>query len=114
MFFDSPRAEALALTRHGGGRFDAGVARLDEAGANGNRAKIREAAQEFESVFLGEMLRPVFDQLETDDLFGGGSGERMYRSLLVQEYGRAIARTGAVGVAEAVEREMLKLQEVEQ
>ena len=114
MFFDSPRAEALALTRHGGGRFDAGVARLDEAGANGNRAKIREAAQEFESVFLGEMLRPVFEQLETDGLFGGGSGERMYRSLLVQEYGRAIARTGTVGVAEAVEREMLKLQEVEQ
>lgn len=114
MFFDSPRAEALALTRHGGGRFDAGVARLDEAGANDNRAKIREAAQEFESVFLGEMLRPVFDQLETDGLFGGGSGERMYRSLLVQEYGRAIARTGTVGVAEAVEREMLKLQEVEQ
>lgn len=114
MFFDSPRAEALALTRHGGGRFDAGVARLDEAGANGNRAKIREAAQEFESVFLGEMLRPVFEQLETDGLFGGGSGERMYRSLLVQEYGRAIARTGSVGVAEAVEREMLKLQEVEQ
>lgn len=114
MFPDSPRAEALALARHGGGRLDAGVARLDDAGTTGDRAKIREAAREFEAVFLGEMLRPVFERLETDGPFGGGSGERMYRSLLVQEYGRAIARTGTVGVAEAVEREMLKLQEVEQ
>ena len=114
MDFSSPQATALAMTQQGSGRFDASAAKLSDAGKSGVRAKIREAAEEFEAVFLSEMLRPVFEQLETDGLFGGGSGERMYRSLLVQEYGRAIARTGGVGVADSVEREMLKLQEVEE
>lgn len=114
MIVASPQADALAMTQQGGSRFDASTTRLTEAGKSGVQTKIRAAAEEFEAVFVSEMLRPVFEQLETDGLFGGGSGERMYRSLLVQEYGRAISRTGGLGVADAVEREMLKLQEVEQ
>ena len=32
-------------------------------------------------------------------MFGGGSGEEMYRSLLNQEYGKAIATRGSMGIA---------------
>ncbi len=80
--------------------------------AAGNKA--REAAQEFEAVFLSEMLAPMFENLGEDGLFGGGSGERIYRSMLVQEYAKALSRKGGVGIADAVEREILKLQEVNQ
>lgn len=69
------------------------------------------AAQEFEAVFLTQMMTPVFESLPTDGLMGGGSGEQMYRSLMVQEYGKAMAKAGGVGVADAVLREIIKLQE---
>ena len=81
--------------------------------SDAKRAQIEKAAVEFEAVFLSQMLAPMFEQLETDGLFGGGSGERMYRSLLVQEYGRALAANGGVGIADAVTRQVLALQEVE-
>lgn len=76
-------------------------------------ARIRKTAQDFEAVFLGQMLTPMFESLETDGLFGGGSGERMYRSLLVEEYGKALARSGGVGIADAVTRQVLAQQEID-
>ena len=76
--------------------------------------QVRRAAEEFEAVFLSQMLAPMFEGLETDELFGGGPGEDIYRSILVEEYGKAIARSGGVGIADAVQREILRLQEVSQ
>ncbi|MGF1608282.1 MAG: rod-binding protein [Kiloniellales bacterium] len=82
------------------------------AARSGDSRAAREAAMEFEAVFLSEMLTPVFEDLESDGLFGGGSGERIYRSLLVQELGRTMARSGGVGIADAVQREIMKVQEM--
>lgn len=77
-------------------------------------AYAKQAAEDFEAVFLAQMLGPIFDSLETDGMFGGGSSEKIYRSLLVQEYGKSIAKTGGIGISAAVQREILKLQEVAQ
>lgn len=79
--------------------------------AGQTEAKVRAAAEDFEAVFLTEMLRPAFEQLSTDGLTGGGQGEKIYRSLMVQEYGKAIANTGGIGLADSVYRDILKLQE---
>lgn len=75
--------------------------------------KARRAAEEFEAVFLSQMLAPIFEQLGTDPLFGGGPGEQVYRSMMVQEYGKAISRSGGIGIADAVHREILRLQETQ-
>ena len=77
-----------------------------------NGDKVDAKAQEFEAVFLSQMLQHMFDGVETDEMFGGGEGEDMVKSLLVDEYGKLIARTGGIGVADYVKREMLSLQEV--
>lgn len=79
----------------------------------GRRAGIRQAAENFEAMFLSQMLAPVFAGLGEDSLFGGGPGEQVYRSMMVQEYGKAIAGAGGLGIADTVEREMLKLQELD-
>ena len=72
---------------------------------------LRQAAEDFEAVYLAQMLAPMFETLSTDGMFGGGSGEDIYRSLMVQEYGKAIARSGGIGIADQVERELLRVQE---
>jgi Rod binding domain-containing protein len=81
------------------------------AGLDVQDAQVRAAAEEFEAVFLAEMLSPIFDGLESGGLFGGGPGEGIYRSLMVREYAAAIARSDGIGIADAVQREILKLQE---
>jgi len=78
---------------------------------NNDPTAAREAAIEFEAVFLAQMLAPMFDTLSSDGMFGGGPGEDIYRSLMVEEYGRAIARAGGIGITDTVQREMLKIQE---
>lgn len=70
-----------------------------------------KAAQEFESVFLNTLLEGMFAGLKTDGPFGGGSSEKTYRSMLVGEYAKEISRSGGVGIADHVYREILSLQE---
>ena len=78
-----------------------------------DRAKAREAAEEFEAVFLSQMLNHMFAGIKTDKLFGGGHGEDAYRAMMVQEYGKAMVESGGVGIADAVMREIIKLQEAQ-
>ena len=73
--------------------------------------KIDETAGEFESMFLAQMLSPMWQGLETDGLFGGGQAEETYRGMLINEYGSLISKAGGVGIASAVKSELLKLQE---
>ncbi len=77
-----------------------------------NGDKIKKAAQDFESMFVSEMLRPIFDTQDVDKMFGGGESEKVYRSMMVDEYGKSIAKAGGIGIAKHVEAELLKLQEV--
>ena len=53
----------------------------------------------------------MFATVRTDGPFGGGFSEDMWRSLQVDEYGKAIARSGGIGIADAVLRQILKMQE---
>jgi Rod binding domain-containing protein len=69
-----------------------------------------KAAQDFESVFLGQMVEQMYAGLDAKGPFGGGFAEQTYRSLLNQEIGRQMAAGGGVGLADAVYAEMVKLQ----
>ena len=73
----------------------------------------RRVAEDFEAFFLAQMLQHMFTGIRTDGAFGGGHAETIYRSLVIDEYGKLISRTGGVGIADAVQREILKLQEDE-
>jgi peptidoglycan hydrolase FlgJ len=44
-------------------------------------------------------------------MFGGGSGESIYRSMMIQEYSKIAARTHSTGIGAEVTREILRLQE---
>ncbi len=75
-------------------------------------AKVDEVAADFEAQFIASMMENMFSTLEVDSEFGGGNAEEVYRSMLVNEYGKLIARTGGVGVSDHVRREMMRMQEV--
>lgn len=91
---------------------DAGKLHAAKNSLSKNATKIDEKSEEFEAVFLSQMLSHMFDGVETDENFGGGEGEDMVKSLMVDEYGKLIARTGGIGIADQVKKEMLSLQEV--
>ena len=69
-----------------------------------------KVGRQFESMFLSEMLQPMFAGLKTDGLFGGGHGEQMFRSLQIDEYAKGLTASGGIGIAAAVQREILRMQ----
>ena len=71
----------------------------------------RATAENFEAVFLSQMLGPMFDTLPTDGIMGGGQAEGIYRDMMVDEVGKSIAKSGGIGIADSIYREILKLQE---
>ncbi len=71
----------------------------------------RRVAEDFEGFFLGQMMQPMFANIEAAEPFSGGNAEEMWRSLQIDEYGKAIAKSGGVGIADAVFREILRMQE---
>ena len=73
----------------------------------------RKAAENFEAFFLSQSLDSMFAGVNSDSLFGGGQAENVYRSLLNQEYAKVAAKSGGVGIADAVQREILRMQEAQ-
>lgn len=70
-----------------------------------------KTAREFEGMFLSQMLSHMFSGVETDSMFGGGHGEDMFRGMIVDEYGKMMARTGGIGMADDIQKAMLRMQE---
>ena len=81
------------------------------AAAAGDVAGARKTAQDFTAFFLSQSLESMHAGMAPNSLFGGGNGETIFRSLMLQEYGKVMARSEGVGIVDAVQREILRLQE---
>ncbi|MGH7028721.1 rod-binding protein [Brevundimonas sp.] len=73
--------------------------------------QMRETAEAFEAGFLSQMLKPMFEGIQTDGPFGGGEGEATWRSFLIDAMAKQTVKAGGVGLADSVVSEMLKMQE---
>ncbi len=76
-----------------------------------DQAAAAKAAKDFEAVFITEMLGSMFSGVKSDGPFGGGPGEEIFRSLLLDRYGQSLADQGGFGIADTVKRQLLALQE---
>jgi Rod binding domain-containing protein len=70
-----------------------------------------KTSKAFEGMFVTQMLGQMFSGIPTDGPFGGGPGEEMFRSLMVDEYGKQLEAQGGLGLSDSVKRELLKMQE---
>jgi flagellar protein FlgJ len=76
-----------------------------------SEAKADWAAKEYESIFVSQFLGSMFSGIQTDSLTGGGQGEEMFRSLMINEYGKAFEQRGGFGLAAQMKAQLLKHQE---
>ena len=68
------------------------------------------SAREFEAVFLGQMTQLMLESAPANGEFSGGHGEQMFRGVLAEKLGAAIAARGGVGIAPAVMDQIIALQ----
>lgn len=70
---------------------------------NNDHAQIKQMAEEFESFFLGIVLKSMRDTLPKDGIINGGNAEDIYRSMLDAEYAKEMARQRTTGLADNIE-----------
>jgi Rod binding domain-containing protein len=73
--------------------------------------RLRETAQDFEALFVAQMLATMSQGLG-HGLAREGAQSDAYQDMFNQEVGKLISRAGGIGVADAILREMLKMQEL--
>ena len=71
----------------------------------------KKAATQFETVFISQFLGSMFEGVSTDPPFGGGEGEAMFRSLMLDQYGKEIEQRGGFGLSAAITHQLLRAQE---
>jgi Rod binding domain-containing protein len=75
-----------------------------------SKAQIATTAKAFEAQFIAQMLEPMFEGISSEPPFGGGSSEQAFRSFLMDAIGQQVSKSGGIGVAQSVQREMMKMQ----
>ncbi len=78
------------------------------------REDIEAAARKFEAVFIAQMIKPMFEGLKTDTMFGGGKGEEIFRGMMIEEYGKEIAARDVTGIQTQVANKLIEIQENQQ
>lgn len=78
----------------------------------GQVERLRKAAGSFETMAIGEMLKPIFETADNaDGPFGGGAGEKMFRPMIVEQIAGSVEAAGGLGLTDIIYRQMLQAQE---
>ena len=74
-------------------------------------SKADAAAKDYEAVFISQFLGSMFSGIKSDGITGGGQGEEMFRSLMVDQYAKGMIQRGGFGIAAQMKAELLKHQQ---
>jgi Rod binding domain-containing protein len=78
------------------------------AAAAREQARLTRAVQEFEAILLTHMLRLARASWTRPAPTPAGAPPSLYRDLLDEELGRAVARSGGLGLGRVLLRELLR------
>lgn len=78
-----------------------------------NLARAKEAAEDFEAFFMTRMMESMYEGISTEGMFGGGHAEKIYRSMLLTEYGKLMAKTGTIGISDSIMDSIIQMQEAQ-
>lgn len=70
----------------------------------------QRTAKEFEAVFIGQLTKLMMGDGDEQSSFSGGHGEAMFRGVLAEKIGAAMAQRGGIGLAPAVLSQIIKMQ----
>jgi len=74
----------------------------DKAQPSKDQAEIRKLSEDFESIFLGLVLKSMRDSVQKSGLIDGGNAENIYRSMLDDEYAKQMAAQHHTGLADQI------------
>lgn len=68
-------------------------------------------AEQFEAMFLQNMINSMFETIEGGGTFGDSNASETWRGMLSEQYAKTVADAGGIGIADSVQRQLLEIQE---
>jgi len=88
----------------------AAAGRKAASGASGGEidknSKLFEACQDFEAIFLKQMLNVMRKTVNKGELLNGGFAEDVFEDMLYDEYAKKMAKNSQFGLSEMLYREL--------
>ncbi len=73
--------------------------------------KTRKAVEDFEAFFISQTFEQMYSTVPVNETFGGGNAEKIFRSMLIDEYGKMTAKSGGIGLTNQIMAQLLQQQE---
>ncbi len=73
--------------------------------------KTRQAVQDFEAFFISQTFEQMYATVPVNETFGGGNAEKIFRSMMIDEYGKMTAKSGGIGLTDQIMTQILRQQE---
>jgi Rod binding domain-containing protein len=84
----------------GTGRRPAGPSQIDKS------SKLYKVSQDFEAIFIKQMLNVMRKSVSKTGLMDGGMAEEIFEDLLYDEYAEKMAKSGSFGIADMIYRQL--------
>lgn len=104
-------ADAFALPAPGLKATDLMAAKSAYAAKPDAKAKARSSAQDFEAVFINSMFQHMFTDTNGEGPLGGSGAAGVWRSMLVDEMSKKVAKSGGFGLSDQIYKSLLAHQE---
>ena len=69
-------------------------------------AKLRQACEDFEAIFIKQMLNSMKKTINRSGLTGGGFAEEIYEDMLYDEYAKKMTKTAGLGIADSLYKQL--------
>ena len=69
--------------------------------------KLREAANDFEAIFVQQMLKTMRKTSLESNLIKKSEGEKYFRSMLDEHYAQLTAKSGSLGLGEIIYEQLI-------
>jgi flagellar protein FlgJ len=73
-----------------------------------DREALRKSAQDFESIFVNMMMKSMRSSVQKSGFLDGGNAEEIYKGMLDQEYSKMMSKSGRLGLADTIERQLTR------
>ena len=80
--------------------------KLPEEKFKSDDAKLREASNEFEAIFIQQMLKTMRKTSLESDFIKKSEGEKIFRSMLDEQYAILSAKSGRLGLGEMIYQQL--------
>ena len=72
-----------------------------------DETKLRNAANDFEAIFIQQMLKTMRETSLESNLIPKSEGEKYFRSMLDEHYAQLTAKSGSLGLGEMIYKQLM-------